>query len=316
MLDFHRCVAAATLALVFAAPARAQDENKERAPDDSNVPLPPPVPEKPERPEVSGKSAGGGNELGLHVPWHLEPSPEWTQDRGWPATRFWRLDHGAFEVEVWYQAKVHRPRAGGKGSNGTEHFWQGEIEVGILPGIQLDVYENLIKEPGEPVNQEGNQIELRIAPWNYGAVPANPTLYLEWHPVHKGDDRWEVRLLVGGSPFERFFLAANSITEMETGGDRMLEWGFTGAASYEVVPGALRIGAETRITWEFSQQHDDSPTDGFDAEIGPNVFFRPLALVKEEWGHWLKISCTALFGLNGDRSSEFLRAILVVGCEF
>jgi hypothetical protein len=286
---------------------------KTRAADDSNVapPQPPPV----DNPEAGGKTAGG-TDVRLHIPYRLDPSPEWTQDRGWPATRFWRLDFGGVEIEQWWQAKVHRPAAAGLHGNGTEHLMQWEVEVGILPGVQLDVYENIIKKPGEDFAQEGNQIEFRIAPWSYGTVPLNPTLYLEWHPRAPGQDpsAYEIRLLIGGSPFEHFFLAANTITECETGGDRYIEWGFTGAAAYEIIPGAVRIGAELRITWEF-QQHHESPTDGFDAELGPNAAFRPLAFVKPEWGHWLKVSATALFGLNGDRASEFLRGILNVGCE-
>ena len=287
-----------------------------RAADDSNLPPPPPGLPPGGQPEVGGRSAGG-TDVRLHLPYSLDPSPEWTQDRNWPATRFWRLDFGGVEIESWYQAKVHRPRAGGPRSNGTEDTLQWEIEAGVLPGVQIDVYENIIKEPNEKFVQEGNQIEFRIAPWSYGTVPLNPTLYLEWHPRPDTQDpgtSYEIRILIGGSPFEHFFLAANSITECEVGGNRWIEYGGTAAASYEVVPGVLKVGAETRITWEW-KQHSQTPGDGFDAEVGPNFSARPLAAIKPEYGHWLKISMTALFGLNGGRSSEFLRAILNVGCE-
>jgi hypothetical protein len=72
-----------SLALVLALSAVAFAQ--EKAPDDSNVPEP------VGRPEVAGQSAGGDKgRMGLYLPWHLDPSPLWTQDRNWPGTRFWR----------------------------------------------------------------------------------------------------------------------------------------------------------------------------------------------------------------------------------
>ncbi|HZU98621.1 MAG TPA: hypothetical protein VFF73_18090 [Planctomycetota bacterium] len=321
----HLVALAATLALTGTLRAQdttPQDDKKpdQRAQDDSNV-NPPPTPTKDsvDHPEVGGKSAGGGLMSNLHLPWSINDSPSWTQDRNFPNTRFWRLDYGAVEVESWYQVKVHRPKASGPGSNGTEHLWLEEIEVGILPGIQLDVYENFIKEPGGKVEQEGNQIEFRIAPFEYGTVPLNPTLYLEWHPTAQGhpdgQDRWEIRLLIGGSPIPRLYLVGNAGVEMETSGNRLMEWGFNAGAAYEVIEGVLRLGVETFDTFEWSTTHQ-SAGDGFDGEIGPDFMVRPLAALNPDWGHWLKISGSFLFGLNEGPSSERLRAIIIVGCQF
>src|SRR5579883_1066082 len=143
------------------------------------------------------------------------PSPQWTQDRSFTSTRFWLLDPGTYEAQVWLRTRVwDDPKA-----NPAELLLQAEIEVGLVPHLQLDIYENLISDPGpgapRTLRQEGNQIELRIAiPSYYGQIFGNPVIYLEWHPRRADPDRFEARLLLGGAPTRWLYLAMNPYVEL------------------------------------------------------------------------------------------------------
>src|SRR5262245_29290347 len=112
--------------------------------------------------QASGSSAGPG--LGQAIPRPQTPpqyetvvqaSPEWSQDRNFAGTRFWKLDQGRFAVEQWWRLRV--PRDGE-----AYHILQTEVEIGLTPRVQLDIYENLTNERGDWTH-EGNQIEARIA---------------------------------------------------------------------------------------------------------------------------------------------------------
>lgn len=60
-------------------------------------------------------------------------SPEFTQDRVFGGTRFWLLDPNEYEVEVWLDQKRLK-------DGSTETLLQAEIEIGLAPHLQLDLY--------------------------------------------------------------------------------------------------------------------------------------------------------------------------------
>jgi hypothetical protein len=138
------------------------------------------------------------------------PSPEWTQDRSFTSTRFWLLDPGNFEVQSWVRTRIydHQP---------TEVLLQQEVEIGLIPHLQIDLYENIVNLDANGNNnwsQEGVQLEARIAiPSYYGQLFGNPVIYLEFHPRHNQPDRAEIRLLLGGAPTRWLYLAANPYIE-------------------------------------------------------------------------------------------------------
>jgi len=79
-------------------------------------------------------------------------SPPATQDRVFASTRLWKLDPGRYEVEVWWDEKLKRDEP-------NEALLKLEIEIGLTPHIQLDIYQNFIISNGQ-FDVEGNQIEL------------------------------------------------------------------------------------------------------------------------------------------------------------
>lgn len=170
------------------------------------------------------------------------------------------------------------------------HLYQVEIEIGLTPHIQIDIYENMHWVPGQGVSHEGNQIEMRYSIANtYGAIWGNPTLYLEWHPRHNAPDRAEGRLLIGGQPLPHLFAAANAYYEqnVETGTPSGAdgETGLQAAASYGIRNDTLRFGAELKAGID---QHGENSFKAVTL-VGPHL------LVK--FGRF-KLTATAFFGLQ------------------
>jgi len=216
----------------------------------------------------------------------FKDSPPTTQDRLFAGTRFWRIDPGHYEVQTWW--RMRRLRDG----KGSEHLFQAEIEIGLTPHIQLDLYENLQLNPGEHLRQEGNQIELRYSvARSYGEIWGNPTFYLEWHPRRDVPDRAEGRLLLGGEIVPHVVGAANFYYEqnVDTGTKegRDAELGVVTAASYGLLDEHLRLGGEIKIGLD---QHGGKKFQPV-LEMGPNVLVRV--------GHF-KLTATFFIGLAND----------------
>ena len=218
------------------------------------------------------------------------PSPEATQDRTFPGTRFWKLDKGRQEFEVWWRFRDPR-------HDPEYNIVQLEYEVGITDRIQLDIYENLTDEGGR-WQREGTQIEARIAVDPvYGRTPLNPVVYLEWHPLHLGPTRAETRLLLGGQLLDGKVMAATNlfyeqnVTKGPGGYEPNPEGGFTAAASYAVKGQQLRVGAEVKFALEKAFFDDDAWEKQL--LVGPNL---PTRLI----GQQLKLYSTVLFGITDD----------------
>jgi hypothetical protein len=246
-------------------------------------------------PSTGGFSAGPGASPDYRTD-VSGPSPEWTQDRTFPGTRFWKLDAGTMEVEAWW--RIRSPRHAD-----TFHIYQLEYEVGLTPRVQLDLYENLTTEGTGELHHEGNQIEARIAVDPvFGRTPLNPVVYLEWHPRHLQADRAEVRLLLGDEILgPKLVGAVNLFYEQNltdgpdgAGGQTFVpnpEAGFTAAASYGVLGQTLRVGAEVKLAFE-KEEFDDAEWEK-QLLVGPNLAVR-LA------GEHLKLCTTVLFGVTDD----------------
>jgi hypothetical protein len=231
-------------------------------------------------------------------------APEWTQDRNFPGTRFWKLDKGRMEVELWWRARDPR-------SVPAYNIVQLEFEVGLTDRIQLDIYENLTDEGGS-WTREGTQIEARIAiDPVYGRTPLNPVIYLEWHPLHLGPTRTEVRLLGGGELMGPTLVGAVNLfyEQNVTDGPGGIyipnpEAGFTAAASYAVAGQRLRLGAETKFALE-KETFDDAEWEK-QWLVGPNLSTRLV-------GTRLKLYATVLFGLTDD--AKKIDATLILASE-
>jgi len=257
--------------------------------------------------ESGGYSAGPGlgtapaYETTVNAP--RVKSPVQTQDRVFAASRFWKLDPGRFEVEVWWDEKFKKDEP-------NEALLQLELEIGLTPHLQLDIYQNFSLVEGR-FDVEGNQIEIRYAfAANYNEISWNPVLYLEWHPRKQAQDRAEVRLLVGGDLPAQGLWAANVFAEGNVdyfnasyaeGFDG--EFGITASTSFPVLRDVLRLGAEVRGGVD---QHG-SPRFYASGFVGPNLLltYRPAGL---------KLTATALFGLFPEDPRA--RLLVIAGWQF
>jgi hypothetical protein len=258
------------------------------------------------------------------------PSPDWTQDRSFTSTRFWLLDPGNFEVQTWARTRIFDGAP-------NELLLQQEIEVGLFPHVQLDLYENLsyVAAPNQPNNwnQEGVQLEARIAiPSYYGQMFGNPVLYLEWHPRHNAPDRAELRLLVGGAPTRWLYLAFNPYVESNieptdtavatlVGGVPTVktqttfiadaELGTTAAAGFRITDW-LRLSAELKIGADMLG--DLKNRLHFVWFFGPGFIVKPLP---ERYRKYLKIMGTCLFAMPGtDGGAQRFEPLFIVGSQF
>lgn len=256
--------------------------------------------------EAGGYSAGpglGSPDYQTTVNASRLKSPTYTQDRLFGSTRFWKLDPGRYEVEVWWDEKFKRDEP-------NESLLKLEIEIGLTPHIQLDIYQNFIISEGQ-FDVEGNQIELRYAfASQYNEIPWNPVLYLEWHPRKQAQDRAEVRLLMGGDLPAAGVWAANVFAEGNVdyfnasyaeGLDG--EFGATASVSFPVAGDWLRLGAEVQGG---ADQHG-SPRFYASGLVGPNVLltYRPAGL---------KLTATALFGIFPE--DPICRLFVIAGWQF
>ena len=256
--------------------------------------------------EAGGYSAGPGLGAPAYQTTVNAPrvkSPPATQDRVFATTRLWKLDPGRYELQIWWDEKFQRHEP-------NEALLKLEIEIGLTPHIQLDIYQNFIITNGQ-FDVEGNQIEVRYAiasQWN--EISWNPVIYLEWHPRKQAQDRAEVRLLMGGDLPLAGLWASNIFVEgnvnyfnasFAEGFDG--EIGATASVSFPVAGDWLRLGAEVQGGVD---QHG-SPRFYASGLIGPNVLlaYRPANL---------KLTATAMFGLFPE--DPLVRLFVIAGWQF
>jgi hypothetical protein len=257
--------------------------------------------------EAGGYSAGpgvGSPEYQTTINAPRVKSPYVTQERPFAASRFWKLDPGRYQVELWWDEKFYR------NDQPSYALLKLEFEIGLTPHIQLDLYQNFSVSEGQ-FNVEGNQFEIRYAfNTEYNEIPWNPVLYLEWYPRKNAQDRAEIRLLMGGDLGPTGLWAVNLYAEGNVdyfkasyaeGFDG--EFGASAAVSWPVVNDWLRLGAEAKGGVD---QHGTS-TFYPSALVGPNVLltYRP--------GN-LKITATALFGLFSE--DPLVRLFVIAGWLF
>ncbi len=245
-----------------------------------------------------------------------QPSPEWTQDRSFTSTRFWLLDPGSYEVETWLRTRIPHEIAGARGEN--EYLWMHEIEMGVYPHVQIDLYENLVHDSATtPLRQEGVQIEARIAiPDHYGQMPLNPVVYLEFHPRHDDPDRAEIRLLLGGAPTRWLYLVANPYfeTNIEPTAGRFVmdaEVGTTLAAGFRVTDG-FRLSAGAKIGGDMLGGAADKLH--FVWFFGPGLIWKPLPKPVRKY---FKIMATCLFAMPGtDVNAQEFEPLVILGSQW
>lgn len=219
--------------------------------------------------------------------------PYWTVKRASPTTRIYiQVDPGEVEFEQWVDI---RPRQyGGFGQPKISAVRMSEeFEFGLGARFQLDLYANTIFErQGQFSTLEIRSwsAELRYALADWGVIPANPTLYLEYilwnnQPGAEADGApasLEGKLLLGDDLGDFWHWGSNLFCEHTLNGS-VLETGVTLSVFRTIIDGRLSAGAATQFVYESDANPGNVHVRSRGLYIGPNLQYRfALREVEEE----------------------------------
>ena len=223
--------------------------------------------------------------------------PRWTATRRFPSTRVYVVPEGKVEIEYWLRPTFTR-------EGDTEIRTLYEIEFGLPYRFQLDLYFRTDQDGDGSEILIGQQVEVRWALADWGVIPGNPTLYLEWVGLEQRPDKVEAKLLLGGELAPRWHWGSNFVAELETGGGREYEYQLTGAISYTLIDERLSLGAEMQAI--FADVKDDRGDFTQTYLLGPSVQFRPMPA--------MTINLAPLAGFGPD--APYAQVYLNIGYEF
>ena len=117
--------------------------------------------------------------------------PRWTAKRLFPTTRVYVVPAGKLEVEHWTRVKTPK-----EGPTTVEN--QAELEIGLPHRFQVDIYYATEKSGREgDLGVSAQKFEVRHALADWGELPLNPTVYVEWVENDAAADAMELKLLLG-----------------------------------------------------------------------------------------------------------------------
>lgn len=275
--------------------------------------------------DVEGRPAGEE----IIGPYH---QPRWSARGRFSAnTDVYVLPPYSFYLDLDYHGTF--PRVGK-----SDHLFTQEFELGLPYRFQLafELNEELQDGRGQiPFTT----IEGRWAPANWGKIPLNPTLLVEYdigtgkqYPVQPGQnaeqeagdqatsegvggavrqqtrknipDAYEPRLLLGQEIGKYVEFAANIFFDQDLWADREREIGFSTATSYAIRGEALKVGMETSYS-NVSQPGARSQAKNI-FELGPSFTIKP--------SPHTRIDLAPLFGVTSD--SPHLDLFVIFSVDF
>ncbi len=227
--------------------------------------------------------------------------PRWTAHRRFGETRVYVIPKGMVEFEYWLRPEVAK-------DGPTEFTSMYEVEFGLPGRLQLDLY-----AVGNKTGKEGTlsfdeqKVEMRYAFADWGKIPGNPTLYLEWTQKSGGPDAVEGKLLLGGELASRWHWGSNLVFEHEISGAQENSHEWTTGLSYTARDMKVGVGVETQLALvnSLDERGVRGPlTRAFFA--GPSLQLRPLPQ--------MHLDIAPLMGLTHDASR--MKLFVVLGYEF
>ena len=224
--------------------------------------------------------------------------PRWTTHRRFPGTRVYVVPQGKVEFEYWLRLDVPR-RAG---PTEVQNFY--EFEFGLPHRLQLDLY-LVQRSAGEGGPTHLDQLfEIRYAFADWGKIPGNPTLYLEYALKDDAPDKVEAKLLLGGEIAAGWHWGSNLVFEGEVSGDEGHEHSATAGVSRTVMDEKLSVGGEAEVAFTNVAGARGHFTSA--AYVGPSMQYRPLPNTY--------LDLAPLFGVTGKANA--MKAFLNFGWEF
>jgi len=224
--------------------------------------------------------------------------PVWTAHRRFTTTRIYVVPEGYVEFEHWVTPEFDR-----HGLAGTT--FQYELSFGLPHRTQLDLYSVSEKKGLQGALEHAEEkLELRWAMTDWGALPANPTLYLEWIAVGSGPDHVEGKLLLGGEAGIGWHWGTNLVLEHETGGSMENSYELTAGASRVLRDGVASLGAEVKVALlDVAGSRGDFVRE---TTLGPSLQWNP--------AHRWHLDLVPLFGVTD--AAPRAQVVTVIGYEF
>jgi hypothetical protein len=227
--------------------------------------------------------------------------PRWTAHRRFGETRVYVIPKGMVEFEYWLRPVVSK-------DGPTQIRSMYEVEFGLPGRLQLDLYAVGNKEGKEgsfAIDQQ--KVEVRYAFADWGRIPGNPTMYLEWTQNSDGPDAVEGKLLFGGELTSRWHWGSNFVFEHEIGGIQQNSHEWTTGLSYSAQDMKLGIGAETQFAM-VNELEGNGTRGPLSREFlaGPSLQWRPLPQ--------MHLDVAPLLGLTND--APRMKLFVVLGYEF
>jgi len=193
--------------------------------------------------------------------------PEWTTERRFPSTRVY-LQQMPWNVgvEQWVRGQYFH-------DGEAETRFQEEVEIGLPHRFQLDLYETWAIDQDRRTDQQECSAELRYALADWGKIPLNPTLYLEYAEHDRSANTLEGKLLLGTDFTQKVHWGLNLACEQGLYGIQNTELAGSQGLSYTLIDQKLSAGVEMEYYHE--KAIGSSGQNWF--LIGPSVQWRPTA---------------------------------------
>ena len=236
--------------------------------------------------------------------------PRWTAKRRFPTTRIYVVPEGTAQFEWWLETKTPFDAA-----DNSRFRSQFEFEFGLGHRLQLDLYLETEQQAFGEWGLSAEKFEVRYAFADWGQLPGNPTLYVEWVRQHEGPHKAELKLLLGDELAPRVHWGANLVYERALGGSREAEYAATAGVGYTLRDEQFSLGGELKV--ELVDVKDRRfKFDAFEVLVGPSLQWRPVKAAH--------VDLVALVGTEferGDPEADFeseviLEPTLVFGWEF
>ena len=153
---------------------------------------------------------------------------------------------GGLDVELWSTLAQPGP------SGGTQSWtYQLELETGITEYWDVALYNDFLYEQGGELRYQALRVETRYRLSQPGEWFVDPVLYLEVKKEFIEDAPWAIEgKVIVAKDVGPLNLSLNLSGEQEflSGGGTETEWGWYGAASWELHP-VIRVGGEVYGFW-------------------------------------------------------------------
>lgn len=288
------CLFLSSTSLMFAFPLPAQQTNAPLPQTSGTVKLPEVI--------VTGSQPAENWPGGLKEerPVGDYGQPEWTTARRFPGTRIY-LQQTPWNTgfEQWVRFQHFR-------DNTDYSRFQEEIEIGLPHRFQVDLYETWGIDQDWRSQQDECSVEVRYALADWGKIPLNPTLYLEYSQHDHDPNALEGKLLLGTDITPRWHWGLNLACEQELGQPNNTELAASQGISYSLLDDKLGAGVEMEY---YHEKASGSP--------GANVF---LIGPSVQWHITSRIhlDLAPLFGVTHSSSTDVptVEAFFVLGFDF